>query len=164
MGKEIERKFLVRCSDWKKEVRKTTLFRQGYFPRSAMTIRVRIAEEQAFLTLKKAVSEIKRLEFEYPIPVSDAEQLLTNFCNHPLVEKKRSIIPAENGLKWEIDEFLGDNEGLILAEIELPDESTVFVHPQWLGMEVTGISRYYNSNLISHPYSQWSDQEKSGCR
>ncbi len=155
MALEIERKFLV-CSDaWRDEVQSRELLRQGYLGSgSRCSIRVRIAGEQAWLNLKAKRSGMTRLEFEYSIPLGEADEILRELCNGPLLEKYRHRI-ARGAHVWEVDEFLGDNAGLVVAEIELPDETARFERPDWLGAEVTEDERYYNFNLASHPYTQW---------
>lgn len=155
MALEIERKFLVRSAAWRSKAQSRELLRQGYLSSgSRCSIRVRVAGEQAWLNLKAKRSGMTRLEFEYPIPLADADEILRELCNGPLLEKYRHRLPA-GGHVWEIDEFLGDNAGLIVAEIELPDEAAEFERPDWLGPEVTQDQRYYNFNLASHPYTQW---------
>ena len=156
MAYEIERKFLVKRELWRKPddgVR----YRQGYVAtKDGMTVRVRIAGEKAYLTLKDRAVGLVRHEFEYEIPVADAEVMLDTMCTKPQVEKIRYKIPAaEPGLVWEIDEFLGENAPLLTAEIELPSESTPFLIPEWIGEDVTNDHRYKNNNLASHPYSEW---------
>jgi adenylate cyclase len=117
-------------------------------------VRVRIAGEQGFLTIKGKTQGISRLEFEYEIPLADAHTLLTELCEKPLIEKYRYLLDYE-GFTWEIDEFLGDNAGLIVAEIELKSENQAFVQPDWLGEEVSHDPRYLNANLIRNPYKNW---------
>jgi adenylate cyclase len=154
MGKEIERKFLVTGNDWR-SLAKGTTYRQGYLSTvKERTVRVRTIDQDGFLTIKGVTVGASRAEFEYPIPGADADEMLTNLCEKPLIEKKRSKIPFE-GLTWEIDEFFGDNQGLIVAEVELTDENQVFAKPSWVGTEVTGDPRYFNSNLIKHPFTKW---------
>lgn len=155
MALEIERKFLVRSDAWRHEVQSRELLRQGYLSSdSGCSIRVRITGEQAWLNLKAKRSGMTRLEFEYSIPLADADEILRELCNGPLLEKYRHRI-ARGRYVWEIDEFLGDNAGLIVAEIELPDEAAQFERPDWLGAEVTEEQHYYNFNLASHPYARW---------
>lgn len=155
MALEIERKFLVRSDAWRDEVQSRELLRQGYLSSgSRCSIRARIAGEQAWLNLKAKRSGMTRLEFEYPIPLTDADDILRELCDGPLLEKYRHLV-ARAPYVWEVDEFLGDNAGLIVAEIELPDEAAPFERPDWLGAEVTEDQRYYNFNLASHPYTQW---------
>lgn len=152
MAVEIERKFLVTGLDW----RTTTgvSFSQGYLNRDKhRTVRVRIAGNKAYLTIKGITEGITRAEFEYEIPVSDAENLLM-LCEKPLIQKNRHIIPYKN-FKWEVDEFLGDNLGLVVAEIELTSETQSFEKPSWIGEEVTHDPRYFNSNLAQNPYNTW---------
>ena len=152
MAIEIERKFLVQGNDWR--VAPAVFYSQGYLSRDkARTVRVRIAGDEAFLTIKGQSVGASRAEFEYPIPVTDARALLA-MCEQPLIEKYRRKIAYE-GFIWEVDEFLGENLGLVVAEIELPAEDTVFAHPAWLGQEVTDDVRYFNSNLARHPFSRW---------
>jgi adenylate cyclase len=152
MALEIERKFLV-CGDaWR--VATGTYYCQGYLNRDKhRTVRVRIAGDKAFLTVKGPNAGIVRSEFEYGIPVDDARQLL-ELCEKPLIEKHRRAV-QHHGFTWEVDEFLGENEGLIIAEIELQSPDQSFDRPGWVGEEVTGDSRYYNSNLSSRPYRTW---------
>jgi adenylate cyclase len=152
MATEIERKFLVSGTEWKNGP--GTAYCQGYLNRSKeRTVRVRIAGAQAFLTIKGLAQGISRLEFEYEIPLADAEQLLT-LCDGPLIQKMRYIVHHQ-GNCWEVDEFFGDNQGLVVAEIELQDENQRFERPAWVGAEVSDDARYFNSNLASQPYSQW---------
>lgn len=152
MATEIERKFLVNGTAWRQP--HPVQFRQGYLNRDReRTVRVRVAGEQAFLTIKGLTQGISRAEFEYAIPVSDAEQLL-QLCQGPLIEKARHVVVV-NGTTWEVDEFFGDNAGLFVAEVELESEEQSFDRPDWLGTEVTQDPRYYNSNLATRPYSSW---------
>lgn len=155
MGVEIERKFLVEGSAWR-ALGEATLLRQGYLNADpARTVRVRIEGAEGILTIKSKNVGASRGEWEYPIPLLDAEELLDTLCERPLVEKYRRRI-AHAGFTWEVDEFLGENAGLIVAEIELPSEDTAFDKPDWIGQEVTGEKRYYNSSLIRFPYAQWT--------
>lgn len=156
MGVEIERKFLVDGDAWR-TLGEATLLRQGYLSADpARTVRVRIDGERAFLTIKGKSVGAARGEWEYPIPVEEAAELLDGLCLQPLVEKVRRRI-AVGPHTWEVDEFLGANAGLVVAEIELASEDEAFDKPDWIGREVTGEARYFNSNLIRHPYSQWKD-------
>ncbi len=158
MGKEIERKFLVVGDDWR-GLGTSVYYCQGYLNSAPeRTVRVRIAGEAAFLTIKGPNTGAARAEFEYPIPVEDAKALLA-LAEHPLIEKRRTRIPFE-GKVWEVDEFLGVNAGLIVAEVELKDESEDVKRPSWAGREVTGLARYYNSSLVAHPYADWSAEQK----
>ena len=129
---------------------------QGYLNRDKeRTVRVRVAGEQAFLTLKGLTTGASRAEFEYEIPVADAEQLL-KLCDGPIVQKVRHAVVYQ-GFRWEVDEFLGENAGLVVAEVELQQEDQPFERPGWLGQEVTEDPRYFNSNLAANPYSAWPD-------
>ena len=156
MGVEIERKFLPASDGWR-ELGEPTLLRQGYLSADpTRTVRVRIDGERAFLTIKGKSVGATRGEWEYPIPVAEAAELLDTLCQQPLVEKYRRRI-AVGAHTWEVDEFLGANAGLVVAEIELASEDEAFEKPDWIGREVTGEARYFNSNLIRHSYSQWKD-------
>lgn len=152
MAIEIERKFLVVGEAWRDAP--AVFYSQGYLNRDkARTVRVRIAGEEAFLTIKGMSVGASRAEFEYPIPVWDARELLA-MCEQPLIEKNRRKILHE-GFVWEVDEFLGENQGLVVAEIELPAEDAAFARPDWVGEEVTEDARYFNSNLSRTPFSCW---------
>ena len=154
MGIEIERKFLVLNEDWKVGAVGTFLH-QGYLNRHPQrSVRVRVKGQQAILTIKGMVSEISRFEYEYPVPLADAEHMLKELCEPPTLEKTRYLVEYE-GMCWEIDEFHGDNEGLVVAEIELENEEKPFAKPPWLGEEVSQDPRYLNINLSQHPYRQW---------
>ncbi|KQW43757.1 MULTISPECIES: CYTH domain-containing protein [unclassified Roseateles] len=154
MGIEIERKFLVTGDGWRQAATAQTRFSQGYLSREpARTVRVRIAGDTAFLTIKGATQGATRAEFEYEIPLADARQLLA-LCDGPVVEKIRHLCTHE-GMTWEVDEFLGANAGLVVAEIELVAEGQVFARPGWLGAEVTGDGRYVNANLAVNPFTHW---------
>lgn len=154
MSVEIERKFLVRDQRWK-SLAQGTLLRQGYLSSSRERIvRVRIEGGGAMLTIKGPTVGASRAEWEYPIPLEDAQEFLANLCERPLIEKYRYRIPF-GGLVWEVDEFLGDNAGLVVAEVELENENQAFAKPEWVGEEVTHDSRYFNANLLRHPYSKW---------
>jgi CYTH domain-containing protein len=153
MGEEIERKFLVTGDAWR--TGKGIRVRQGYISRGETnTVRVRSTSVGAYLTVKGARRGVTRSEFEYEIPLADAEQLLDSICVKPLIEKVRYVVPYR-GLTWEVDEFFGENEGLVIAEVELEREDQEFEKPGWVGEEVTGDPRYYNANLVANPYSKW---------
>lgn len=153
MGKEIERKYLVK-SDAYKALGPGTLFRQGYLnSQKERVVRVRTMGDKAALTIKGVTVGATRAEFEYEIPLADARQLL-DLCEQPLVEKTRYKVPF-GGLVWEIDEFHGANEGLTVAECELESEGQAVTRPDWVGEEVTGDPRYFNSNLITRPFTTW---------
>ncbi|MEH1820612.1 MAG: CYTH domain-containing protein [Nostoc sp.] len=154
MAKEIERKYLVRGDSWR-ELAEGSVYRQGYIAtQDKATVRIRIAGEKSYLTIKGPNIKYSRLEFEYPIPVEDAQEILETLCERPFIEKIRYKIES-GGLIWEIDEFDGVNKGLILAEVELSDEQQQIELPTWIGQEVSDDSRYFNSNLVKHPFSQW---------
>ena len=153
MGLEIERKFLVKKELWTPKGKGLSV-RQGYLPHAGeLLVRVRQQDERAFLTLKGKTAGITRAEFEYEIPAEDAAALLA-FCCRPFIEKVRYREEVQGHI-WEIDCFRGENEGLILAEIELRREDEPFVRPAWLGEEVSGDPRYYNSCLAENPYRAW---------
>ncbi len=157
MPYEIERKFLVRDNAWRLSAGQPLLIRQGYLTRNgSVSLRVRIIDQTtAMLTLKSAVAEIRRLEFEYPIPLTDGVVLL-GLREGGLIEKLRYRLPR-HGLLWEIDVFQGENHGLIIAEIELPHEDKTFEKPDWLGREVTSERRYSNASLAKLPFQKWPD-------
>lgn len=157
MGYEIERKFLVR-GDYKADAYKSMIIRQGYLSLSGISvIRIRIKGEKAFVTIKSALVEgkIKRHEWEYEIPTEDAEEML-QLCEDGLIEKKRYLVKVGKHT-FEVDEFFGKNQGLLLAEVELESENEPYETPEWLGPEVTGNVRYYNSYLSIHPYEEWME-------
>lgn len=158
MGREIERKFLLNSQSWRAQVTKKTYIEQGYLTASGVTVRVRLQEGRAILTIKGKASGLVRDEYEYPIPLEDAKEMLEKLTLHPPVEKYRYLVPAGNGLVWEIDEYLGDNAPLFTAEIELPSPDTEFEIPEWLGMEVSGDRRYTNRALSRSPYSRWKKE------
>lgn len=152
MGLEIERKFLVIGDGWNRG--KGQRITQGYLNRDKeRTVRVRIAGNEAFLTIKGATRGASRAEFEYPIPLQDAQQLI-GLCERPVIDKLRHVL-VHDGMAWEVDEFKGANLGLLVAEIELTHESQRFTKPAWVGEEVTDDPRYHNSALSSHPYAEW---------
>ena len=153
MGKEIERKYLVLGDSWR-DLADGVLFRQGYLnSQKERVVRARTMGPKAALTIKGISVGATRLEFEYEIPFDDANSLL-ELCEQPLIEKTRYKIPFA-GLIWEVDEFHGVNEGLIVAECELESEDQAIEKPDWVGEEVTGDPRYFNSNLIANPFTSW---------
>lgn len=157
MGVEIERKFLPANDGWRGQGTPTRM-RQGYLVADPVrTVRVRIEGERAVITIKGQSTGATRGEWEYEIPVPDATELLDGLCEQPQVEKIRHRI-EHAGHTWEVDEFLGENAGLVVAEIELDAEDETFALPPWIGREVTGDKRYYNSSLIRRPYAQWKDE------
>jgi len=154
MGIEIEKKFLLTGTEWK-QLATGTAYRQGYLNSvKERTVRVRTINDQGFLTIKGVSVGATRLEYEYEIPLEDANALLDELCEKPLIEKNRYKINF-SGFTWEVDEFFGENDGLVVAEIELESEDQAFDKPEWVGEEVTGDSRYFNSNLINNPYTKW---------
>ena len=154
MAVEIERKFLVRNDDWRQGAVGTN-YRQGYLSIDPeRTVRVRIAGDKGFLTIKGKTEGMSRSEFEYPIPLEEAAQLLDALCLRPMIEKIRYCVTYAGNL-WEIDEFAGENEGLILAEIELATSDQQVELPPWAGEEVTSDARYYNASLSQIPYRDW---------
>lgn len=154
MGVEIERKFLVKGTDWKKEGTKQ-FYQQGYLSSEPdRVVRVRRVDDEGYITIKGKTSGASRSEYEYPIPLQDAIEMLQNLCEKPLVEKYRYKI-MHDGLVWEVDEFQGDNRGLVVAEVELDSEDQAITLPAWIDREVTDDKRYYNVNLIKHPFSSW---------
>jgi len=156
MGIEIERKFLLKNDGWR-GLGQPTLMRQGYLVADPVrTVRVRIEGERAVITIKSKTTGASRGEWEYEIPVPDATELLDRLCEQPLVEKVRHRI-EHAGHTWEVDEFKGENAGLVVAEIELGSEDEAFERPDWIGQEVTSDPRYYNSSLIRLPYSKWTN-------
>jgi adenylate cyclase len=149
---EIERKFRVTGDAWRND--SGVLYRQGYLNRDKVrTVRIRIAGSAAFLTIKGKSTGATRAEFEYPVPMDDAQALLA-LCDGPLIEKTRYIV-LHAGHRWEVDEFAGDNAGLVVAELELSAEDEAFERPAWLGEEVTHDARYFNSNLATQPFCTW---------
>ncbi len=167
MGIEIERKFLVVDDSWRASVERSQSLAQGYLVGAQAlrdggaraSVRARLAGDQAWLNIKAATPGIARTEFDYPIPVEDAKVLLGSLCDGVL-EKVRHHVRVD-GVLFEVDEFRGDNDGLIVAEVELPAVDAPFPRPPWLGHEVSALTRYYNVNLIAHPYRQWTPAERA---
>lgn len=154
MAQEIERKFLVLNDDFKKGI-KPIFIQQGFINTAKETvIRVRMQGDRGFITIKSHSSGITRSEYEYEIPPDDAREMISTLCLKAIIEKYRYISEFE-GHTWEVDQFLGENKGLVVAEIELSSEDEIFTKPPWLGEEVTGAPRYYNVNLIAHPFCEW---------
>jgi adenylate cyclase len=153
VGVEIERKFLLAGEGWR-ALGSPVLLRQGYLSsHKERVVRVRIEGERAQLTIKGKSAGAARGEWEYPIPLFDASELL-ELCEQPIIEKTRTRV-AFGAHVWEIDEFFGANQGLVVAEIELASEDEAFERPEWIGAEVTHDARYFNSSLIRHPFTQW---------
>ena len=158
MPAEIERKFLVKGDAWR-SLASGVAYCQGYIASSAeRTVRVRVVGEQGYLTLKGATTGITRAEFEYPIPLHDAMELLSTLCDPPLIQKQRYKIEYA-GMVWEVDEFEGENQGLVVAEVELSNAQQAIVLPDWIDREVSDDPRYFNANLAKHPFSQWGREE-----
>ncbi len=158
MPLEIERKFLTSGDGWRELVESRALLRQGYLANTARSsIRVRVAAEEAWLSVKAMTPGLARAEYEYPVPASEAAEMLDSLCERPFVEKWRHRVPWTGGLVWEIDEFLGDNAGLVVAEIELDQVDQAFERPAWLGVEVTDDLRFYNFRLARTPWSEFRD-------
>lgn len=154
MAKEIERKFLVIGDKWR-ELAKGTHYRQGYLNSiKERTVRIRTIDDKAYLTVKGPTVGVTRMEFEYEIPYNDCVEMLDNLAEKPIIEKSRYKIKSGD-LVWEIDEFFGVNEGLIVAEVELNSEEQKFEKPEWIGEEISGDPRYFNSNLVNNPYTTW---------
>lgn len=157
MGREIERKFLV-VSDAYRQGAEPVRFRQGYLSTDpGRTVRVRVAGHKAFLTVKGPAVGFSREEYEYEIPLSDADSMLDRLCSRPLIDKHRFKVPF-GGFLWEVDEFHAENEGLVVAEIELPSVDAFFPIPPWAGKEVTSDHRYANSSLVRVPFSRWGSE------
>lgn len=160
MGIEIERKFLLRDETILSQAERVLTIQQGYIKKSSsLGVRIRVSDDKGFLTIKgpKADNSIARAEYEYEIPVKDALELLSISCENVISKKRHHI--RHDGVLWEIDVFEGDNEGLTLAEVELPDETTEVAIPEWIGEEVTGSPEYYNSYLALHPYMTWKEKK-----
>jgi adenylate cyclase len=153
MGQEIERKFLVKAESWRRPD-KGKHYRQGYLSTvKERTVRVRTAGDKGFITVKGVNTGASRAEYEYEIPLADANEML-RICEQPLIEKTRYRVPRD-GVVWEVDEFEGVNAGLITAEVELKREDQEVSIPDWVDQEVTKDPRYYNANLVAHPYTKW---------
>jgi len=152
---EIERKFLLSNDTWRDEVVKSSRIRQGYMGIiDKASVRIRIQGDKANINVKSATLDIRRMEYEYEIPLDEAEEMLDQLCNQPQIDKTRFIVKRD-GHVWEIDEFYGDNEGLVVAEVELGSEDEAVIKPDWIGEEVTTDPRYYNVSLIKHPFNKW---------
>ncbi|SFK75352.1 CYTH domain-containing protein [Lysobacter sp. cf310] len=168
MGIEIERKFLVSSDGWREAAREVVPMAQGYLNDLATldsgamkaSVRVRVAGDAAYLNLKSRELGHTRQEFDYPIPVADARALMA-LCTGGTIDKRRHYVEHQGHL-WEVDEFLGDNAGLVVAELELERADEAYARPDWLGREVTDAARYYNLALATRPYADWSADERSG--
>ena len=162
MAQEIERKFLVRDDSWRAAAGPGQACLQGYLSLDrGRVVRIRVKEGRGFLTIKGLREGISAPEFEYPIPRQDAEEMLHKLCLRPLIQKVRYELRHE-GLTWEIDEFQGDNSGLIVAEVELESEEQTVILPPWAGSEVSHDRRYSNASLVQHPFSAWESGELPG--
>ena len=160
-GTEIERKFLVKGDGWRKGAR-GTFCRQGYLvARDDLVVRVRLLGEKAFLTIKGRKTGLACPEYEYPLPVADAQDMLARICLRPFIEKIRYTLDFK-GVVWEIDEFAGENKGLVVAEVELEQEHQVIELPDWVGREVSCDPKYLNMNLMKYPYRRWPPETKTG--
>lgn len=155
MALEIEHKFLIRNNDWKNYVSEFHTYKQGYLVSdSTRSVRIRTSNDKAWLNIKSATIGTHRHEFEYEIPFSEGLEIISSLCKKPLIEKTRFIVPYMQHL-WEIDVFAGENDGLVVAEIELTSIGETFERPSWAGEEVTHDLRYYNNNLCLNPYKNW---------
>lgn len=155
MPLEIERKFLVEGEAWRTGADRREFYRQGYLAGSeSCSVRVRVGGQQAWIGVKGRVRGATRLEYEYEIPLDEANEILDLLCVQGRIEKYRHWV-SHAGHEWEVDEFLGDNSGLVVAELELDDEQEAFVRPPWVGLEITEDVRYYNSSLARLPWSAW---------
>lgn len=163
---EIERKFLLRDDSWRDAIERSEHLVQGYLVGAAAlaaglaraSVRVRLADDEAWLNIKAARLGIERAEYDYAIPPADADTLLATLCDGVLGKRRHHV--TVDGTLFEIDEFLGDNAGLVVAEVELPRSDAPFPRPPWLGREVSALARYYNVNLIAHPYARWTKAER----
>lgn len=157
MATEIERKFLTINDDWRSQATEKKIIKQGYFgpPRKA-SIRIRVDGDSANINIKSATLDIVRKEYEIPVPLADAEEMLEQLCERPFIEKVRYLVPSGDHI-WEVDEFAGDNAGLVVAEVELASQDEAFEKPGWLGKEVSTDERYYNVRLVKNPYKNWKD-------
>jgi len=156
MPTEIEKKFLLKNDNWRDQVKSSRNIRQGYLGSMAKaSVRIRLDGDNANINIKSADLAMVRQEYEYPVPVDQALEMLETLCESPQVDKIRHLVDYA-GHTWEIDEFFGDNAGLVVAEIELNSEDEDFEIPEWLGEEVTDDGRYYNVNLVQNPYKNWA--------
>lgn len=158
MALEIEHKFLVKNNDWQKYVIKSIEYKQGYLiSDNKKSVRIRTTQNKAWINIKSATIGTQRHEYEYEVPISDSLEMLDKLCEKPLIEKTRHFVSSEQHT-WEIDVFKGDNQGLIVAEIELSEIGEYFHIPDWIGLEVTQDLRYYNNMLCKYPYNKWDSQ------
>lgn len=155
MADEIERKFLIKSADWRSAVTGNKTIKQGYMAvNDQCAVRIRITDSDAYLTIKSSGLDIARKEYEYTIPIADAEEMMNKFCTGHKIEKVRYYVDYQ-GSVWEVDVFEGDNQGLVVAEIELSSVKEEVSLPSWAGVEVSADARYRNNNLATHPYVNW---------
>jgi adenylate cyclase len=162
MATEIERKFLVLGDAWRGDVSRSEPMQQGYLagpPAARCSVRARVSGDAAFLNIKSAMPGVVRDEYEYAIPLDDARRMLETLAGRVVVKVRHHV--DVDGHLFEVDEFGGDNAGLVVAEIELPEVDATFPRPAWLGREVSHLVRYYNLNLATHPYARWSPAERN---
>ena len=159
MGYEIERKFLLKNDAWR-DLAQGQFYRQGYLAsNSERSVRIRTMGDCGILTIKGPTENGARREYEYEVPLSDAIYMLKNICMQPIIEKTRYRIKIPPFI-WEVDEFAGENKGLIIAEVELESIDQPVHPPEWIGREVTSEQRYFNASLVTYPYNKWRDEEK----
>lgn len=164
MAVEIERKFLVRNEGWREQVSATRRLVQGYLANTGLSsVRVRLADGSGTLSVKAMTPGLSRDEFEYPVPAGDARRMLALLCEGPRVEKRRHLVECD-GYRFEVDEFGGDNDGLLIAELELADTADPGPRPAWLGEEVTAHARYYSFRLARKPFSSWPPPDRDAAR
>lgn len=155
MAIEIERKFLLSNEIWRQSVTQEAYYCQGYLANNTQaSMRIRVSTDKAYLNIKRATLDISRTEYEYAIPLTDAKEMLAQLCAKPLIEKTRYLVDYA-GKTWEIDVFHGDNTGLVVAEIELDYIDELIDLPAWVANEVSDDPRYYNVNLVTHPFKDW---------
>lgn len=164
MAREIERKYLLKNENWKSLAFQKTHFAQGYLnditsEQAKSSVRVRIEGAKANMNIKSLEIGLSRDEYEFSIPLEDARKMLDTLTVGPVIEKNRYLVRHEQHI-WEIDEFMGDNAGLVIAEVEMDDEEETVALPKWAGREVTEEARFYNISLSKHPFNQWSEDEK----
>ncbi len=160
MATEIEHKFLIVNDDWREQIIRSVEYRQGYLSNNKhASVRIRVAGDIANINVKGMTVGVQRPEYEYPVPLADANEMLDQLCMRPMIEKIRHFVEY-GGKIWEIDEFSGDNAGLIVAEIELEAVDEAFDVPGWAGADVSGVERYYNVALVQYPYVQWTAEER----
>ncbi len=155
MAIEIERKFLLRNNDWQALEHTSAYYQQAYFCNTAkVSVRIRMSNAKAWVSFKSTTLEISRFEYEYEVPLNEAKQMMDEFSEGSIISKTRYFVPVESHI-WEIDVFEGDNQGLVVAEIELQHTDEDFFKPAWIGEEVSKDMRYFNSNLVTYPFKDW---------